>query len=159
MTPKQTAIQSGDMFYEGIPCSKAGHTTKYASNSKCVECYRNIKLSETQKEKHREAAARYDKKLRETVEGRKYLSEKWFRTKYGITSKDWIRMYEEQNGICANPDCDFTHHPRWWEQGTGIGFCVDHDHKTKEVRGLLCTSCNTLEGLVFKNPKIISHLK
>ena len=69
-----------------------------------------------------------------------------------MTGKDWERMYEEQNGICKNPKCDFTHHPRWWEQRFN-GFCVDHDHKTGEVRGLLCPECNTLEGVVFKNPK------
>ena len=37
MSPRQTAIQNGDMFYEGKPCKK-GHTTRYASDSKCTLC-------------------------------------------------------------------------------------------------------------------------
>jgi len=38
MTLKQRAIQNGDKTYEGRPCKKAGHTTRYTSNSNCVEC-------------------------------------------------------------------------------------------------------------------------
>ena len=82
------------------------------------------------------------------------MAEKHLRNKYGITGKDWMRMYEEQNGICANPNCDFISHPRWWDQGRGKGLSVDHDHNTEEVRGLLCSRCNKLEGVVFKDPRI-----
>ena len=145
MSPRQIAVQNGDKTYEGKPC-KEGHKRRYTgrkldvSYGNCVEC-------ESQRHKIR------NQELRETVEGRKQLSEKHLNTTYDITSKDWIRMYEEQNGICANPNCDFTHHPRWWEQGRGKGLHVDHDHKTGEVRGLLCRECNSLEGVVFKSPK------
>jgi hypothetical protein len=75
------------------------------------------------------------------------------KSKYNITPKDWERMYEEQDGICANRFCDFTNHNRWWEQGNG-GFYVDHDHETGYVRGLLCPKCNHLEGVVFKDVKL-----
>ena len=47
MSPRKIAIKNKELTYEGTPCRKVGHTTKYASNSKCAECYRNIKLSET----------------------------------------------------------------------------------------------------------------
>lgn len=68
---------------------------------------------------------------------------------YGITLDTWTKMFDSQNGVC------------WICQTmpkSGI-LCVDHRHvpkykklpieeKAKEVRGLLCFSCNTgLHGL------------
>ena len=145
-SPRQIAVQNGDKTYEGKPC-KEGHTAKYtgtkleASYGNCVEC-------ESQRHKI------LNQELRGTVKGKKQMAEKHLRNKYGMTGKDWMRMYEEQNGICANPNCDFISHPRWWDQGRGKGLSVDHDHNTEEVRGLLCSRCNKLEGVVFKDPRI-----
>tara|TARA_Y100000296_G_C5012208_1_gene175681 strand:- start:32 stop:568 length:537 start_codon:yes stop_codon:yes gene_type:complete len=162
MSPRQTAIRNGDKTYEGKPC-KEGHTARYAADYSCIRCSNEhsqeyfINMTEDQKEekkkKDRQYSVEYRRNLKETVEGRKHLAENQLNNRYDITSKDWIRMYEEQNGICANPECDITSHPRWWEQGRGIGFQVDHDHNTEEVRGLLCHECNVLEGVVFKSPK------
>ena len=39
MSPRQQAIANGDKTYHGKPC-KRGHTEKYVSNRKCVECMR-----------------------------------------------------------------------------------------------------------------------
>ena len=54
---------------------------------------------------------------------------------YGLTPEDYDRMLAEQGGGCAI--CDTT------EPGHGKAvFCVDHDHATLRVRGLLCQDCN-----------------
>jgi hypothetical protein len=45
-------------------------------------------------------------------------------------------MLKDQNGGCA-----ICYKP----EGSRM-FDVDHDHKTGEVRGLLCTSCNRVLG-------------
>lgn len=54
--------------------------------------------------------------------------------KYGITEDDYNLLLERQNwscGVCGR-------HQRLFKQR----LAVDHDHKTGEVRGLLCTYCN-----------------
>lgn len=33
--------------------------------------------------------------------------------------------------------------------------CIDHDHKVKEVRGILCHQCNTGLGLLNENPELL----
>lgn len=57
--------------------------------------------------------------------------------KYGITRAQYDAMLERQGGRCLL--CLRT--PE--EIGGKVRLlCVDHDHETNEVRGLLCRSCN-----------------
>lgn len=62
---------------------------------------------------------------------------------YGITPDEYLRLLEEQCGVCAicggQPD-----HGRGAKNGR---FAVDHHHESGRVRGLLCTRCNTAIGL------------
>lgn len=74
---------------------------------------------------------------------------------YGITQKDYDIMLEQQGGKCAC--CGTTEHQTRWNN-----FCVDHDHTTGKVRGLLCKSCNIALGELNDNvdtiKKMISYL-
>jgi hypothetical protein len=68
----------------------------------------------------------------------------WFymaQWEHGITREELLRILEEQNEICA---CCHAKCP------DRTNLCVDHDHVTGKVRGLLCTRCNTALGL-FKD--------
>ena len=51
---------------------------------------------------------------------------------YGISYEEYRALLEQQDNACAVCRVAFTREP-----------CVDHDHKTGKVRGLLCTGCNT----------------
>lgn len=65
--------------------------------------------------------------------------------RHGITSEEFWVMYEEQDGTC--PVCD-----------KGIeaeDSAIDHNHKTGEVRGILCKSCNRALGLLGDNPNTL----
>jgi len=66
-----------------------------------------------------------------------------------------IELKKEQNFGCAI--CGIT------EEETKKSFCVDHDHKTGKVRGLLCNNCNHGLGLFKDNTlflaRAINYLK
>lgn len=49
---------------------------------------------------------------------------------YGISTEEYDQMYEQQQGLCLICNRRRT-------------LVVDHNHKTGEVRGLLCSGCNT----------------
>jgi hypothetical protein len=65
--------------------------------------------------------------------------------KYGVTREDYASMMDSQGGVCAicAEGCDLHGH-----------LCVDHDHATGEVRGLLCHRCNAGLGY-FKDDQAL----
>lgn len=62
------------------------------------------------------------------------------RRRYGITLKQYEQLLVDQNGGCKL--CG----SKVGRQGTQMRLCVDHDHKTGRVRGLLCGGCNGALG-------------
>jgi hypothetical protein len=61
--------------------------------------------------------------------------------KYGLTLSDYKRMHEAQGGACA-----ICRRQRPAENRRHLH--VDHCHKTGKVRGLLCSRCNLLLGVL-----------
>lgn len=62
---------------------------------------------------------------------------------YGITEKDYNKLFEEQCGGCAI--CG-THQSKLKK-----ALSVDHNHETGQIRGLLCNKCNLLLGNASDN--------
>lgn len=60
-----------------------------------------------------------------------------YKSTYGITPQQYDEMLAAQNGVCAA--CKGQ--PR-----QGRPLCIDHCHKTKKIRGLLCDACNVCAG-------------
>ena len=70
------------------------------------------------------------------------------RREYGITLTEYNKVLEEQNGVCAICDLPET-------ETNSIGtkwLCVDHNHATGKIRGLLCNKCNQALGC-FRDDK------
>lgn len=68
---------------------------------------------------------------------------------YGITEDDYNRMLLDQKGACFI--CGYIPKPGRRR------LSVDHDHKTKEVRGLLCWRCNRALGLLKDNYQLFAR--
>jgi hypothetical protein len=69
--------------------------------------------------------------------------------KFGITLDAYNRLLEAQDGkcaICGAKPKDRPHHRK---------LAVDHDHKTKKIRGLLCFHCNTGLGNLRDDPELL----
>jgi hypothetical protein len=69
------------------------------------------------------------------------------RNAYGITLELFHRLLEMQHGGCAI--CETKH----VEGDKHKSLHVDHDHKTGEIRGLLCSNCNHGIGKFKDDPE------
>lgn len=115
------------------PCSKCGvdkpldmfhghATTRSGKSSWCKDC--------------QNAAARV---YGTTPAGRRTRRGNHLRRTFGITLHEYEAMVCSQKGLCAICEC----RPKSDEN-----LHVDHDHRTGEIRGLLCRGCNTGIGLL-----------
>lgn len=98
-----------------------------------------------------EAKKAYEKKRAK----RRWAEESWIprdrrssNTKYAYKLKpgELELLYSEQGGkcaICGEPGAS---------RGKGC-LCVDHDHTTGKIRGLLCASCNSGVGFFKESPE------
>ena len=72
---------------------------------------------------------------------------------YGITLADYDRMFKQQKGRCKICNQSETRKIK----GVIFRLCVDHNHKTGKVRGLLCTRCNLIIGHAKDNMEILQN--
>ncbi len=84
-----------------------------------------------------------------------YRRNQWLKDIYNITLHDWNNMFSDQNGCCAI--CS-THQTEMKKI-----LCVDHNHDTGCIRGLLCHNCNSglgsFKDSIFNIEKVISYLE
>lgn len=71
--------------------------------------------------------------------------------RYGISVDKYLRMMEEQGGLCAV--CGAEESALRFGKTTSLA--VDHDHETGVVRGLLCGKCNAALGMMDDNPELL----
>lgn len=67
--------------------------------------------------------------------------------RYGIGIEEYEQILISQNYSCAI--CGTT------EDKSGRNFAVDHNHTTKQIRGLLCSNCNTSLGGFQDNTELL----
>ena len=82
--------------------------------------------------------------------------------KYGISIDEVMKLYEKANNKCQV--CGSEETPGIDHQSSKYRpLVIDHDHKTKEIRGLLCNWCNSAIGHLKDNPenclKMFDYLK
>lgn len=113
--------------HEGRHCALCSDPIPKERNSRSKYCGMDCKIRATQSERNR----RYRLK-----------------NKYGLTESDFQTMLDGQGGGCAI--CHTTS-----PGGRAQQFCVDHDHTTGRVRGILCSECNNGIGKLGDDPALL----
>lgn len=100
-------------------------------NKTCITCRErnNGWYAEDINGKRTKAKKRYQR-IKDSIA--QYRSDHRLDKKYSLIRTEWEKMLASQNNLCLICKCGFN--PK--------RPCVDHDHKTGKVRGLLCRNCN-----------------
>ena len=124
-----------------LPENKAKAREYYQKNKDKPEA----KAYRRKKKEERKARA----KARDTPEAKEERkakmnkqSRKAYLKKYGLTIEDYDKLAEQQNNKCAICGNNETIK----QNGKETKLAVDHNWKTRKVRGLLCKNCNTTLG-------------
>jgi hypothetical protein len=92
-------------------------------------------------------AADVQKRYRERL-GEDGRRDRRLRREYGLTLEAFRALLAGQGGRCAICKTD--------KPIKGKGWCVDHDHSTGAVRGVLCHLCNVGIGALQDDPTVVS---
>jgi hypothetical protein len=71
------------------------------------------------------------------------------KSRFGITLDQYNELFVKQSGccgICKEPQSNFSK-----------SFAVDHNHKTNQIRGLLCDNCNRALGQFKDSDTILEN--
>ena len=74
------------------------------------------------------------------------------KSSYNLSIEDFYAMYEESNKSCSICNKPLEIHT----QNKSIMACVDHDHVTGKVRGILCNGCNRGIGFLQDSPTLLN---
>lgn len=117
---------------------------------KCIACNSIKPYSHFSKDRSRTHGLYVYCKLCASKKGKKAYDPKKDRNRkliaiYGIDIVKYQEMYDNQNGKCLICCKDFKL------------LCVDHNHKTNQVRELLCRVCNGILGRVGENSQTLRN--
>jgi hypothetical protein len=96
------------------------------------------------RELNRKAVAQWKERNRRKLKNDHLMRE------YGINIEQYEGMLMQQNNRCSICSKDSANYKR-------KELYVDHCHRTKKIRGLLCQKCNQGLGLFDDNPKYLAE--
>ena len=68
--------------------------------------------------------------------------------KYSLSPRQYEKLFEKHKGCCAI--CGRC------QSELKRTLCIDHDHKTREIRGLLCPACNRGVGYFQDSSELLN---
>lgn len=106
-------------------------TCKKCMNEKPIECFSTHNGIPNARPRCRECCSK-EKRIERRKNPEKHLSYK-YKNKFGLTIEDFKILLCRQGNKCAICNRDHQYYKK---------FCIDHDHETGMIRGILCWNCN-----------------
>ena len=108
----------------------------------CHKCAKTKSITEFYKRSGRPCGVQSKcKQCQNSKRASYYKPHEYAKRKFKLTEEDYNTLMEHTNCQLCGVYMDKK--------------CIDHDHKTKKIRGVLCNNCNTALGLFDDNIKIM----
>ncbi len=141
-----------NLFPETMTCTKCGCSKAapfFSSKGKTAQRHRQCITCRTESQ-----VAAHNKRMSDPNCRARYFQRQYERRSlrlYGVTPED-IEMYRwQQDERCAICGIDLVWHSPGNRGPAKNSASIDHDHKTGEARGILCSSCNHGLGMFKDN--------
>jgi hypothetical protein len=132
---------------------------EFIRTKRCIGCRKYFGLSHFNKDKNRKSGlnqycrdcSRLNVRRSYQKTGGRCNRDSCFKRRYGITLEQYEAMHEAQRGLCAicgKPETEIRRNNKV------CLLSVDHDHRTGEVRKLLCCKCNQAVGSFKDSPDL-----
>jgi hypothetical protein len=128
----------------------------YSLGKRCCDCRAVKPPDEFYLRRDRRQGAGLDSRCKKCA-NRNRVRDRW-RAQNGMPAADYLGMVIVQCGTCAVCGETETASSRTRSTGPRRGtrrLNVDHNHETGQIRGLLCSRCNTGLGLLGDNPDLL----
>jgi hypothetical protein len=170
ITRAQATAAGLPRYYTGKPCLKGHDCERQTGNGNCMACAREHQrdhYADPENKKHKrlynqEYAADpknqkrnrlYSRERQQDPEAKERRRRLHRARTYNLSHDEYEALFQQQNGSCAVCQEHLTTAHR--------GTHVDHCHKSKFVRGLLCPQCNRELGVLESDryPALIAYLE
>jgi hypothetical protein len=132
-------------MYKSVEERRSYQRLWYAKNKEKV-CTQQREWRKNHPERHKATQKRYRKS--HVPEVRVRSSKDWRKWRYGLTPEQFSELLDSCENRCLICRIEFSEKIKPY---------VDHCHKTKIVRGLLCRKCNMAEG-ALGSPEVVLRL-
>lgn len=152
------ARAAGAMHYMPVTPCKNGHLVKrYTKTGSCMECGREGQLRHSKRPKARATRARWRSQPQVRAKERAYAIKYSKRYHYGIAWEDYRSRLAAVGGRCEICERKLHDNSDLRSGKRSDAACVDHDHETGQVRGILCNRCNRAIGLLQERREILER--
>lgn len=122
--------------------------------AKIIDEYADLKISAKARYvlRHRDRARKSNKESM-AKRPKEYQRDKHLKSRFGITYDEYLKKLIKQSSKCPICFQILTPYRKLFEVA-----CVDHDHKTEQIRDLICNRCNTTLGKVEEKKDILQNM-
>lgn len=135
-------------------CSKCGSIltsencmpSRFNHAGPCHSCHndRQREIYKNNPEVRQQQSVRHSRRWKsKSAEEKRAVADRNFLYKYGVSIIDFYKKLEEQDNRCSICRVELE---KSVNKESSIRACQDHDHKTKNLRDILCNRCNLMLG-------------